>query len=79
MGRVQLHQFRRSKVELFVALKSRKGFVDRPTKSGIPGSEALKPSFDWVINWRCGGKMSKNVGLLIAHGDKSYNAPVPIE
>ena len=62
-------------MELFVALKRRNDFLDRSTESSIAGSEALKPTYDRVINWRRSGEMPKNVGLVVTDGDKSYRAP----
>src|SRR5580658_2966739 len=66
-------------MELFVLLESRQDFLHRSSELSISGAEALKPAFNRVINWLCGGQMSKDVGSSITKRNESYSAAVARE
>ena len=57
-------------MELFVLLKCGQGFLHRSSERGLSGTEALKPVFDWVIDWLWGGQMSKDIGSAITEGNQ---------
>ena len=66
-------------MELFITVKGRHRFLRGSSELAISRTETLQPAFNWVIHWLFGRQLSKNIGLIVSDGNKTYHAMVANE
>jgi hypothetical protein len=52
-------------MEVFITFERRHRFLRGPKKTRLSRTEALKPAFNWVVNWFFGGQSPNHIGLVV--------------